>query len=132
MSYPHYSTECHERHPVLNRPVLAEVDAERRRQDDKWGEQNHPNGTGDERLLPALPPTFEGRATMGTLAYAARRWCQALAENDACTFAAILLEEVGEALAEDPPATLRAELIQVAAVAVAWVEKIDRDEARRG
>jgi hypothetical protein len=33
---------------------------------------------------------------------------------------------VAEALAEDDPTLLRAELIQVAAVAVAWVEAIDR------
>ena len=110
--------------------VLEEVSHERARQDAKWGEQNHPNGTGDDRLLPRLAHTFDGRATMGTLAYSARNWCQSLAEDDACTYAAILLEEVGEALAERHPAALRAELIQVAAVAVAWVEKIDRDAAK--
>lgn len=107
--------------------VLEEVSHERMLQDRKWGEQNHPDGTGDDRLLPYLPATFDGRATMGTLAYKARNWCQELAKQDACTYAAILLEEVGEALAEEHPAALRAELIQVAAVAVAWAEKIDRD-----
>ena len=33
-------------------------------------------------------------------------------------------------VAESDPVKLRAELVQVAAVAVAWVEKIDRDIAR--
>ena len=42
------------------------------------------------------------------------------------TYRDILLEEVFEALAESNQARLRAELVQVAAVAVAWVEKIDR------
>ncbi|MEY9934267.1 hypothetical protein ABH926_008932 [Catenulispora sp. GP43] len=37
----------------------------------------------------------------------------------------MLLEEVYEALAEVDPAALRAELVQVAAVAAAWVEDID-------
>jgi hypothetical protein len=111
--------------------VLAEVSEERARQDVKWGEQNHPNGTGDDRLLPAFSITYNGQATMGTLAYTARNWCQSLAESGTCTYAAILLEEVGEALAEEDSAALRAELIQVAAVAVAWVEKIDRDSRKQ-
>ncbi len=38
----------------------------------------------------------------------------------------ILLEEVHEALAEDDPTRLRAELLQVAAVAVCWVEAIEQ------
>ena len=37
------------------------------------------------------------------------------------------MEEVAEAFEEHDPARLRSELVQVAAVAVAWVEKIDRD-----
>ena len=45
------------------------------------------------------------------------------------TWADILREEYFEALAETDPARLRVELIQVAAVAVAWVEAIDRAEA---
>ena len=45
------------------------------------------------------------------------------------TYRDILLEEVFEALAESNPARLRVELVQVAAVAVAWVEKIDRQAA---
>lgn len=32
--------------PSETESVLAEVLAERARQDAKWGEQNHPNGTG--------------------------------------------------------------------------------------
>lgn len=41
------------------------------------------------------------------------------------TFRDILACEVAEAFAEEDPARLRAELIQVAAVAVQWVEAID-------
>ncbi|HYF53037.1 MAG TPA: hypothetical protein VEA41_02135 [Salinarimonas sp.] len=42
------------------------------------------------------------------------------------TYSQILAEEVAEALAESDPMLLRAELVQVAAVAVQWVEAIDR------
>ncbi|MER6951259.1 hypothetical protein ABT294_45315 [Nonomuraea sp. NPDC000554] len=38
----------------------------------------------------------------------------------------ILHEEVLEAFAEDDPELLRAELVQVAAVAVKWVQALDR------
>ena len=37
------------------------------------------------------------------------------------------LRTVGEAFAESDPDKLRTELIQVAAVAVAWIESIDRN-----
>lgn len=76
--------------------VLLEVSAERNRQDTKWDEQDH----GD------------------------------------FVWGAILGEEVGEAHqaalefefgdSENPNADLRKELIQVAAVAVAWIECLDR------
>jgi hypothetical protein len=46
------------------------------------------------------------------------------------TWAHILTEEFYEALAEADPEKLREELVQVAAVAVAWVECLDR--MRRG
>lgn len=46
-------------------------------------------------------------------------------------FLAILMEEVGEAATDTFAGSLnslRAELIQVAAVAVAWIEAIDKEE----
>jgi hypothetical protein len=92
--------------------VLGEVQAERDRQDAKFGEQNHPDGTGG--------PVMREQAD------AARAACQYLADNGGPDWRAILLEEVYEALAEEDPALLRAELVQVAAVAIAWVAAIDR------
>jgi hypothetical protein len=96
--------------------VLYEIHAERDRQDAKWGEQNHRDGT-------ATFPGADRRA-----ADEARRECETLANLGACTWRAILTEEVAEAFAERDPAKLRAELIQVAAVAVSWVQAIDRRE----
>jgi len=91
--------------------VLAEVAAERRRQDGQWGEQNHPDGTGD---------AYTDDAAL------ARKECERAADNGDLTWRHILLEEVAEAMAEREPADLRRELIQVAAVAVAWAEALDR------
>ena len=76
--------------------VLREVNDERRRQDDKWGEQNH----------------------------------------DPFCYLTILMEEVGE-LAQaalharfggHAAGTMRKEAVQVAAVAVAIIECLDRDK----
>ena len=94
--------------------VLAAVQSERERQDAKWGEQNHPDGTGGARYA--------------RQAMAARRDCQFAASDPGlgARWDLILLEEVHEALAESDPAALRAELVQVAAVAVAWIGAIDR------
>lgn len=102
--------------------VLDEIRVERENQDAKWGEQNHPDGTGGHGRLRDADQ--------------ARRECKRQFAEGSGTWLDILDEEVAEAYAEDDPAKLRAELIQVAAVAVAWVEAIDRrmldgDEAER-
>jgi hypothetical protein len=96
----------------LTTPVFAEVAIERTRQDDQWGEQNHPDGTG-------LPQYAAAAAR-------ARMDCERRARLGTLTWTEILREEVYEAFAESDPARLRAELLQVAAVAVAWAEAIDR------
>ncbi|NUQ95813.1 MAG: NUDIX hydrolase [Streptomyces sp.] len=95
--------------------VLGEVQAERDRQDAKWGEQNHPNGTGlnYQRHL-----ADEERAA-----------CDAAFRNGRGTWRHVLAEEVAEANAESDPMKLRAELVQVAAVAVNWIGAIDRSQA---
>jgi hypothetical protein len=97
-------------------PICAEILAERERQDAKWGEQNHPNGTG--------------YATDIENATAARLMCERAFSTGYGTWKDILKEEVFEAFAESEPDALRAELIQVAAVATAWCEAIDRAVAK--
>lgn len=96
--------------------VLVDVHNERGRQDAKWGEQNHPDGTR------------ESPNSLANLA-AARALCEYHTKRGRPTWLHILREEVYEAFAETDPVKLRAELIQVAAVAVAWVEAIDRRKA---
>lgn len=96
--------------------VLCEVLAERRRQDEKWGEQNHPDGTGGDSAQ--------------VMAESAKLSCDYAAKRGEVTYRHILKEEVAEALAETDKARLRDELIQVAAVCVQWVEKLDREVKR--
>lgn len=92
--------------------VLQEIRAERARQTERWGEQNHPDGTGG---------VFRRHA-----AAVARNAYQDAVRYGTLTYRDILEEEVAEAFAEEDPAKLRAELVQVAAVAVQWIEAIDR------
>lgn len=92
--------------------VMAEVARERQAQDVKWGEQNHPDGTGQ------YPEVIE--------ADVARMATENAADGGYLDWLHILREEVAEAFAETDPVRLRGELLRVAAVAVAWVEAIDR------
>lgn len=96
--------------------VLGEVYTERERQDQCFGEQNWPSGTGDLSYKDAADTW--------------RRLNDEQAKVEKLTFAGILMEEVFEALSESDSARLREELIQVAAVAVCWVEKLDRESKK--
>lgn len=96
--------------------ILDEVLAERVRQDARWGVQSHPDGTGGPHRVVA--------------ANEARQQYELAAADGALTYLHIMEEEVREAFAETDAPTLRAELIQVAAVAVQWVEKLDREAGR--
>lgn len=92
--------------------VLGDLMGERDRQDAKFGEQNHPDGTAaawDEKI-----------------AVSAREACDKAFAEGRGTWRHILFEEVAEAFAESDRDKLRAELLQVAGVAVAWVEALDR------
>jgi hypothetical protein len=105
--------------------MLEEISHERGRQINKHGDQSHlPDGTGDDRRL----ARDTGLPTYGSLAYIARHATDRSAENGGdgtVTFADILVEEAFEALAESEESALRAELVQVAAVAVQWIQAID-------
>ncbi len=91
---------------------LQEVANERARQNIKWGDQDHPDGTGD---APAVAAAVFAKAETNKAA-----------EQGTLDWRLILDEEVAEAFAESDRVKLRTELIQVAAVAIAWVEAIDR------
>jgi len=95
--------------------LMVELDAERGRQLAKFGEQHHPDGT-------AITEDRE-RADR------ARHTCESMARLGQLTWRDILHEEVQEAFAEDDPALLRAELLQIAAVCAAWIWDIDQRPA---
>nr|WP_191910056.1 hypothetical protein [Microbispora cellulosiformans] len=97
--------------------VMSDVAAERAAQDAMWGLQEHPDGTG-----PAYAPEADLAKQVVTDAAAEGR----------LTWRHILHEEVLEAFAEDDTDRLRIELIQVAAVAVKWVQDLDRRRSRSG
>jgi hypothetical protein len=97
--------------PTRGREVLAAIVLEQISQDERWGQQNHPDGTG---------PRYAVKADLE------RARTERAAANGSLTFRHVLAEEVAEAFAEDDPVRLRAELVQVAAVAATWIEAIDR------
>lgn len=103
------------------RGVLAEVAAERAAQDAMWGFQDFPDGTGH-----TAPVGAGGVREAGEAAGRAKREVTEAAARGALTWRHVLHEEVLEAFAENEPDALRAELIQVAAVAVKWVQALDR------
>lgn len=106
----------------LVKDALTEVLHEVYRQDSKYGEPNHPLGFGPDKQL-------GGIWRYSYLAEVTKAECKANGPGED-TWAAVLLEEVFEALAESNPARARVELIQVAAVAVQAALSIDRQGAR--
>lgn len=113
--------------PDLTEKALADIGEERERQFAKWGAQHHPDATGPRQYLAdsrGRQRRFaewrdEQRDRTDDMALGGQTW-----------WSDVLLEEVFEALSEDDPDALRKELVQVAAVATAWVEDIDYREAR--
>ncbi|MDG9703743.1 hypothetical protein [Streptomyces sp. DH37] len=89
------------------RDFAQAVDAERQRQLERWGDQRHPDGTGQ-------PGDWE-------TADLARRHCQAMSAAGLVTWRDIVWEEAAEAFAETDPERLAAELIQLASLCQAWV-----------
>jgi len=98
--------------------ILDEVALERASQDAKWGEQNHPTGQ-----LPLYRETLAQPKE-------AQAECEWQRDKGTMTWADIAVEELSEAVYERDDAKRRAELIQVAAVAVAWIECMDRKTGR--
>ena len=106
--------------------ILAEVAQERARQDEKWGEQNHPLVCQTVEDVEAEHHGHLHEAERFKFINDSRVAFSAEHSVHAEAWDSILLEEVHEAFCEYDPQRARAELIQVAAVAVAAIESIDR------
>lgn len=111
--------------------IYGEILAERTAQQNKWGEQNHPNV--DDTLMNREPGgcTAQRMAQEYEIPTAdrAKFMCQTADDLGEVTYAHIALEEFCEAVeaaTTGSEAELRAELVQCAAVFVAWIETIDR------
>jgi hypothetical protein len=108
--------------------IIEEIKQERFKQDAKWGEQNHP--CLDQTLLNRKEGCTPQRMTEEygiPSELKAKQSCDSKAEKGECTWADIALEEFSESISTFDIHKRREELIQLAAVVVAWVEKIDRD-----
>lgn len=105
------TTDAQPLHPHLTQAVLAAIRHERARQDARWGEQNHPDGSASY---------FRPEADL------LRRFAEDAVREGRLSWRHILDEEVAEARAEHEPKLLVGELVQVAAVAVGWIESILR------
>lgn len=93
--------------------LVEELVKERERQFEKFGDQSKvPDGTGGNYLEES--------------AINYRHECQRAFRESEGTWRHILAEEVAEAMAESDAAKLRTELIQVAAVACAWIQVLDK------
>ena len=108
---------------------------ERVRHEAKWGEQNHPDvdvsltsrpgGCTPQRMTKHYEVPSEGRAKFN---------CQLDASRGCLTWTSILIEEVSKAIeaatlaqqGQGPEENVDTELIQCAAVILAWVEARDR------
>jgi hypothetical protein len=103
-------------HVARQRRILEEIVAERDAQDALFGVQDIPDGTGRDQFR--------------VLADAHRLECDTAFAIGTGTYRHVFVEEVYEALAESDPVKLRAEMVQVVAVGVKWLEAIDRREGR--
>lgn len=108
--------------------VLEEVSRERERQDGKWGEQNHPDLYLGDRSYSYYQDAADYWKLKNAERVAAEN-AKGVPSDRNAAWDGVLLEEVFEALAESDPAKRRAELVQVAAVAVNMIEAIDRRAA---
>lgn len=105
--------------------TLLKVIMEREAQDAKWGPQDHQDlsgGVGNRELWQDLwaRELVEARGNEAVMR-----------DSKKLGWDLILLEEVFEALSADTEDERIEELIQVVAVGVAWIEAIQRRQARR-
>lgn len=96
--------------------IFEEIHQERLRQDAKWGEQNHPIRPEDPEII----QFFHGAMIR------AKESCDFHHENGTQAWFYIVREELLEVMDESTAEGQRAELVQLAAVAVSMIECIDR------
>jgi len=96
--------------------IFDEIKLERQRQDEKFGTQNHP----------MTPELFSLEGCKSRLE-AMRHQNKINTQNKKDNWYHILAEEIFEVFSETDPNKQREEMIQVAAIAVAIIECLDKD-----
>lgn len=99
--------------------TVDEIKYELLRQNNLWGEQNHPSVPKHGEPAHGIPAER-----------VAKIQCELARNAGRMTWAHILVEEVAEACSAPTPKLMIEELIQVAAVAISWVDSIQRNEVR--
>ena len=98
--------------------IFNEIFQERKKQDDKWGEQNHP----------IVEENFDSFIDYGIIdEKSAKQYCEDAIKRKNLTWANIIVEEITEALHARTKEEMREELVQCAAVLVAMIESLDRN-----
>ena len=100
-------------------PVFQEIAEEMKRQDGKWGEQNHP-------MLGKNLIDVKGRTCPSKDVLEAQLRNSRLRNGCKPNWFDILLEAICGAFLEEEPEKQREEMIQAAAVAAAVIEYLDR------
>jgi HSP90 family molecular chaperone len=102
--------------PVQRIIAFQDIHNERKRQDAKWGEQNHPiRHEEDDQFYKEMAAKW-------------RELCDMKAASGELTWFEIAMEEFFEAFAERDGVKQRRELVQCAAVLIAMIECIDRNK----
>lgn len=106
--------------------VLCDVVMERHRQVHLWGHnEDVADGTGPDVTWLATEDRYLGDRGAADIEKDLRRAYEAKVQaGEPLTWLDFLREEVAEAFLEDDPQRLYTELVQVAAVAISWCEKI--------
>lgn len=106
--------------------VLCDVVLERHRQIALHGHnEDTPDGTGPDAIWLDTSDPYLGHRGAADIEKALRRSYEAKARSgEPLTWLDFLREEFAEAVCEDDPQKLYTELVQVAAVAISWCEKI--------
>lgn len=117
--------------PARTRTILGLVFNERQSQEVRYGKANQQieSGTGpDTRWL----GPYTGASAKQIQEDLRRDYEDYEDETGTVTWAHLVREEIAEAFQESDPERLAEELIQVAALCVSWVERLDFDETKNG
>lgn len=117
--------------------IFAAIQAERERQDARWGEQNHPDVWPRTQWHETVTTDVMARHYGVPEATEAKARCDRSAWCGTCTWAHILVEEVAEVIEaatiaegqDGPEEDVDRELVQLAAVCVSWLEARARRRA---